>query len=235
VNGRTAQRYAPRASPRYRQRERLAELTEAQLAHVVRRLDRSAELRATIPTGSSSSSGTELLPSLARRVRAIRPPTRTVDPLVRFDPGAGPLGRLRITGSLPPSFERCTPSSEFSTSRMVVVRFARCDAPADSVSARGESRGPRRRPGRGPVRPRPRPRDWGDPGSPAGFAPHDLAEGRPSLVATFGHNRSSGWFRSQFKVEPAASRAEKSSCGHSKRKAASDTSRDSIGRETIAG
>jgi transposase len=91
VNWRTAHRYATSEDvPRYSPRERPAELTKAQLVHLERRLDRCSDLRATtlyrelVELGYRGS-----YPSLARRVRQIRPRDEDTDPVVRFetDPG----------------------------------------------------------------------------------------------------------------------------------------------------
>lgn len=91
VNWRTAHRYATSEDvPRYRPRERPAELTEAQAAHLERRLDRCPDLRATTLYRELRELGYEgSYPSLARRVRAIRPQDEDTDPVVRFetDPG----------------------------------------------------------------------------------------------------------------------------------------------------
>ncbi len=91
VNWRTANRYATAEDvPRYRQRERPAELTEAQAAHLERRLDRCSDLRATTLYRELQELGYEgCYPSLVRRVRAIRPRDEDTDPVVRFetDPG----------------------------------------------------------------------------------------------------------------------------------------------------
>jgi len=91
VDWRTAHRYATsEAVPRYRPRERPAELTEAQLAHLERRLGRCRDLRATTLYRELQELGyLGSYPSLARRVRAIRPRDEDVDPVVRFetDPG----------------------------------------------------------------------------------------------------------------------------------------------------
>jgi len=91
VNWRTAQRYATsEAVPRYRPRERPAKLTEAQLAYLERRLDRCSDLRATTLYRELSELGYRgSYPSLARRVRAIRPRDEDTDPVVSFetDPG----------------------------------------------------------------------------------------------------------------------------------------------------
>lgn len=91
VNWRTARRYATsEAVPRYGPRQRPAELTEAQLAHLQRRLDRCPDLRATTLYREVRELGYDgSYPSLARRVRAIRPRDEETDPVVRFetDPG----------------------------------------------------------------------------------------------------------------------------------------------------
>src|SRR5712691_5450237 len=91
VNWRTARRYATaEAVPRYLPRERPAELTEAQLAHVRRRLGRCADLRATTLYRELQELGYEgSYPSLVRRVRVIRPPDEDLDPAVRFETGPG--------------------------------------------------------------------------------------------------------------------------------------------------
>lgn len=91
LDWRTARRYATSEDvPRYRPRERPAELTEAQLAHLQRRLDRCSDLRATTLYRELQELGYEgSYPSLARRVRAIRPRDEETDPVIRFetDPG----------------------------------------------------------------------------------------------------------------------------------------------------
>lgn len=91
VNWRTARRYATaEAVPRYRPRQRPAELTEAQLAYLERRLGHCHDLRATTLYRELQELGYRgSYPSLARRVRAIRPRDEDLDPLVRFetDPG----------------------------------------------------------------------------------------------------------------------------------------------------
>lgn len=92
VNWRTARRYATsEAVPRYRPREGSAELTEAQLVYLERRLDRCSDLRATTLYRELQELGYQgSYPSLARRVRAIRPRDEDTDPVIRFetDPGA---------------------------------------------------------------------------------------------------------------------------------------------------
>ena len=91
VDWRTARRYATsEVVPRYRSRERPAELTEAQLAHVRRRLGRCQDLRATTLYRELQELGYEgSYPSLVRRVRTIRPRDEDLDPTVRFETGPG--------------------------------------------------------------------------------------------------------------------------------------------------
>src|SRR5437867_7905399 len=81
VDWRTARRYATsEAVPRYHSRECPTELTEAQAAHVRRRLDRCQDLRATTLYRELQELGYEgSYPSLARRVRAIRPRDEETD------------------------------------------------------------------------------------------------------------------------------------------------------------
>ncbi len=91
LNWRTAKRYATsEMAVRYPERERPAKLSEAQLAHLRRRLGVCPELRATtlyreiLELGYAGS-----YPSFARRVRAERPKDELLDPPIRFetDPG----------------------------------------------------------------------------------------------------------------------------------------------------
>ena len=91
VDWRTARRYATsKAVPRYSSRECPAELTEAQLAHVQRRLDRCQDLRATTLYRELQELGYQgSYPSLVRRVRTIRPRDEDTDPTVRFETGPG--------------------------------------------------------------------------------------------------------------------------------------------------
>lgn len=91
VNWRTARRYASsEAVPRYRGREHPAELTQAQAAHLQRRLAQCADLRATTLHRELAELGYQgSYASLARRVRAIRPRDEDLDPLVRFETGPG--------------------------------------------------------------------------------------------------------------------------------------------------
>lgn len=91
VDWRTARRYATaEAVPRYRSRERPAELTEAQLAYLERRLGRCQDLRATTLYRELQELGYRgSYPSLVRRVRAVRPRDEDTDPTVRFETGPG--------------------------------------------------------------------------------------------------------------------------------------------------
>ena len=91
VDWRTARRYAAaEAVPRYSPRVRPAELTEAQLAHVRRRLDRCQDLRATTLHRELAELGYQgSYPSLVRRVRALRPRDEDADPTVRFETEPG--------------------------------------------------------------------------------------------------------------------------------------------------
>jgi transposase len=91
VDWRTARRYASaEVVPRYAPRVGPAELTEAQAAHVRRRLDRCPDLRATTLHRELAELGYEgSYPSLVRRVRALRPNDADLDPLVRFETGPG--------------------------------------------------------------------------------------------------------------------------------------------------
>jgi transposase len=131
VDWRTARRYATSESvPRYRPREGAAELTETQLAHVRRRLDRCQDLRATTlyrELGELGYAGS--YPSLVRRVRAIRPRDEDLDPVVRFETGPGvqvqvdwtDCGRW-LVGSELRKLHALVEILGFS--RMVAVRFA---------------------------------------------------------------------------------------------------------------
>ena len=91
VDWRTARRYArSETAVRYSERERPAELTEAQLAYVRRRLAVCSELRATTLFREIAELGySGSYPSFARRVRAERPVDELLDPPLRFetDPG----------------------------------------------------------------------------------------------------------------------------------------------------
>jgi transposase len=91
LNWRTAKRYATSGTAvRYPERERPAELTEAQLAYVRHRLAVCSELRATTLYREILERGyTGSYPSFARRVRAERPEDELLDPPLRFetDPG----------------------------------------------------------------------------------------------------------------------------------------------------
>jgi transposase len=91
VNWRTARRYATsRSVVRYRDRVRPAELTEAQLHVVRRRLATCPDLRATTLYREVLELGyTGSYPSFARQVRAERPLDLVLDPPLRFetDPG----------------------------------------------------------------------------------------------------------------------------------------------------
>lgn len=91
VNWRTARRYAMSENlVRYPKRISTAELTEAQVAHIQRRLSVCPELRATTLYREVAELGyAGSYPSLARRVRALRPLDEILDPPLRFetDPG----------------------------------------------------------------------------------------------------------------------------------------------------
>jgi transposase len=91
VNWRTAKRYAESEGVvRYPERERPAELSDSQLAHVRRRLAVCPALRATTLYREVTELGyTGSYPSFARRVRALRPVDEVLDPPLRFetDPG----------------------------------------------------------------------------------------------------------------------------------------------------
>ncbi|SRR6266511_3206513 len=91
VNWRTAKRYATADDVvRYSERERPAELTESQLAHVRRRLATCPGLRATTLYREVTELGySGSYPSFARRIRAERPVAEVLDPPMRFetDPG----------------------------------------------------------------------------------------------------------------------------------------------------
>ncbi len=91
INWRTARRYATSEAPvRYGPRTRPMELSDAQLAHVVRRLELCPELRATTLLREVRELGYRgSYPSFARRIRALRPERTEIDPPLRFetDPG----------------------------------------------------------------------------------------------------------------------------------------------------
>jgi len=91
VNWRTAKRYARSEDLlRYPRRTGTAELTEAQVAHIQRRLSLCPELRATTLYRELAELGYDgSYPSLARRVRTLRPLDVLLDPPLRFetDPG----------------------------------------------------------------------------------------------------------------------------------------------------
>jgi transposase len=91
VDWRTARRYATaEAVPRYRSRQRLAELTEAQLAYLERRLRCCHDLRATTLYRELAELGYRgSYPSLVRRIRTIRPRDEETDPTVRFETEPG--------------------------------------------------------------------------------------------------------------------------------------------------
>jgi transposase len=131
VNWRTAHRYAiADAVPRYRPRQRPAELTEAQLAHLERRLGRCADLRATTLYRELRELGYEgSYPSLVRRVRAIRPRDEDVDPVVRFETDPGIQAQVDWTDCgawlVGTELRRLHALVEIlGFSRMVAVRFA---------------------------------------------------------------------------------------------------------------
>jgi hypothetical protein len=87
ISWRTARRYATaEAVPRYRPRARPAELSQAQEAHVTRRLGAHLELRATTLYREVQELGyAGSYPSFARRVRLLRPVDPQADPEVRFE------------------------------------------------------------------------------------------------------------------------------------------------------
>lgn len=91
VNWRTARRYATAEEPpRYGPRAKPAELTPAQLAHVRRRLEVCEAIRSTTLLRELRELGYEgSYPSLVRRVRELRGPSRTSVEALRFetDPG----------------------------------------------------------------------------------------------------------------------------------------------------
>jgi len=131
VNWRTARRYArSEDAVRYAERARPAELSEAQLAHVKRRLAACPQLRATTlyrelwELGYAGS-----YPSLARRVRLLRPRDERADPVVRFetDPGVqtqvdwAEAGRWPLADS---TAELHCLVAVLGYSRMVALRFA---------------------------------------------------------------------------------------------------------------
>ncbi len=131
VDWRTARRYATaEAVPRYRSRERPAELTEAQLAYLERRLGRCRDLRATTLYRELAELGYRgSYPSLVRRVREIRSRDEDADPTVRFETEPGvqvqvdwtDCGRWLIGAEL----RKLHALVEIlGYSRMVAVRFA---------------------------------------------------------------------------------------------------------------
>jgi transposase len=131
VNWRTARRYATaEVPPGYGPRPCPAGLTEAQLAHVRRRLELCPELRATTlfrEVGELGYAGS--YPSFARRVRALRPGGNEVDPPLRFETGPGVqaqgdwahCGRWLLGEGL---VELHALVVVLGCSRMVAVRFA---------------------------------------------------------------------------------------------------------------
>jgi transposase len=131
VNWRTARRYATSEAPvRYGPRARPMELSEAQLAHVVRRLELCPELRATTLLREVRDLGYEgSYPSFARRIRPLRPERAEIDPPIRFetDPGLqaqvdwAHCGRWLLGGEL---IELYALVLVLGFSRMMAVRFA---------------------------------------------------------------------------------------------------------------
>jgi transposase len=131
VNWRTARRYArSEGAVRYAERARPAELSEAQLAHVKRRLAACPQLRATTLYRELSELGyAGSYPSLARRVRLLRPRDERADPVVRFetDPGVqtqvdwAEAGRWPLADS---TAELHCLVAVLGYSRMVALRFA---------------------------------------------------------------------------------------------------------------
>ena len=128
---RTAQRYAiAEEVPRYRPRVRSAELTQAQVAHVARRLRAHPELRATTLHREVRELGYEgSYPSFARRVRVLRPADLGADPEVRFetDPGVQVQADWADCGDWLLGDELRTLHAFVAVlgfSRMVAVRFA---------------------------------------------------------------------------------------------------------------
>jgi hypothetical protein len=91
VNWRTARRYATSEAPvRYGPRARPMELSEAQLAHVVRRLELCPKLRATTLLREVRDLGYQgSYASFARRIRALSPDRAELDPQVRFETDLG--------------------------------------------------------------------------------------------------------------------------------------------------
>src|SRR5215211_1900594 len=128
VTWRTARRYATAATvPRYRPRARPAELSQAQAAHVVRRLGAHPELRATTLYREVRGLGyVGSYPSFARRVRVLRPVDAQADPQVRFETDPGVQVRADcgqwLVGEEPCTLHALVAVLGFS--RMVAVRFA---------------------------------------------------------------------------------------------------------------
>jgi transposase len=130
VDWRTAKRYASTADPpAYGPRECPAELTAAQLAHVVRRLELCEALRATTLFREVTALGyTGSYASFIRRVRLLRP-VRELDPPLRFetDPGLqlqidwADCGAWLVRDELVQLYALV---AVLGFSRMVAVRFA---------------------------------------------------------------------------------------------------------------
>lgn len=131
VNWRTARRYATaEVPPGYGPRPCPAGLTEAQLAHVRRRLELCPELRATTLLREVRELGyAGSYPSFARRVRDLRPERDEVDPPLRFETGPGlqaqgdwaHCGQWLLGESLVKLYALVV---VLGCSRMVAVRFA---------------------------------------------------------------------------------------------------------------
>ena len=131
VTWRTARRYASAQEvPRYAPREQPAELTEAQAAHVLRRLGVCVDLRATTLYREVAELGyVGSYPSFARRVRALRPTEQDADPEVRFEtsPGVQVQGDWADCGDWLLGGQLRTLHAFVAVlgfSRMVAVRFA---------------------------------------------------------------------------------------------------------------
>jgi transposase len=131
VTWRTARRYATAETvPRYRPRARPAELSQAQVAHVTRRLGAHPELRATTLYREVQELGyVGSYPSFARRVRLLRPVDPQADPRVRFetDPGVQVQADWADCGQWLVGEQLCTLQAFVAVlgfSRMVAVRFA---------------------------------------------------------------------------------------------------------------
>ncbi len=131
LNWRTAKRYATaHEPPRYRPRVRPAELSGAQLAHIVRRLTACPDLRATVLLRElrDDYAYTGSYTSLRRRVVELRPRDEA-EPEVRFETGPGiqTQGDWTDFGVWPlgdGTVELFAFVAILGCSRMVAVRFA---------------------------------------------------------------------------------------------------------------